>query len=79
MIAACGERAKPGERKPRLGPVRGPLQGLRLAETPPHPDLLSARGEKETALRPGTCEASVRVMTLARPAFTRMAIDPPSG
>jgi hypothetical protein len=34
--------------------VRGPLhdsEPLRLAERPPHPDLLPARGEKETALR----------------------------
>jgi hypothetical protein len=36
--------------KPKLGPVRGRFRRLRLAETPPHPDLLAARGEKETAV-----------------------------
>ena len=47
-----------------LGSVRGRFHMLRLAEAPPHPDLLHspsqtgvnalmARGEKETALRPG--------------------------
>src|ERR1700719_1111833 len=41
------------ERKPDLGPVRGRFHKLRLGEAPPHPDLLPARGEKETALRPG--------------------------
>jgi hypothetical protein len=48
---ACGERAKPTERKPELGPVRGRFHKLRLAAAPPHPDLLPARGEKETAVR----------------------------
>jgi hypothetical protein len=36
--------------------VRGPLhdsERLRIAERPPHPDLLPARGEKESALRLG--------------------------
>jgi hypothetical protein len=33
--------------------VRGRFHKLRLVEAPPHPDLLPARGEKETALRPG--------------------------
>ena len=50
---ACGERAKSTERKPELGPVRGRFHKLRLAEAPPHPDLLPARGEKETAVRAG--------------------------
>jgi len=50
---ACGERATRAERKPDLGPVRGRFHKLRLAETPPHPDLLPARGEKETAVRRG--------------------------
>jgi hypothetical protein len=61
---ACGERAKSTERKPELGPVRGRFDKLRLAEAPPHPDLLHspsqtgvnalmARGEKETAVRAG--------------------------
>jgi hypothetical protein len=50
---ACGERATRTEGKPELGLVRGRFQKLRLAETPPHPDLLPARGEKECeALRP---------------------------
>jgi hypothetical protein len=50
---ACGERATHAERKPNLGTVRGRFHKLRLAEAPPHPDLLPARGEKETAARPG--------------------------
>src|SRR6202163_3773746 len=50
---ACGERATCAERKPDLGPVRGRFRKLRLAEAPPHPDLLPACGEKETAVRPG--------------------------
>jgi tripartite-type tricarboxylate transporter receptor subunit TctC len=50
---ACGERATRAERKPKHGPVRGRLHKLRLAEAPPHPDLLPASGEKETAVRPG--------------------------
>ena len=33
--------------------VRGRFHKLRLAEAPPHPYLLPARGEKETALRLG--------------------------
>jgi hypothetical protein len=60
---ARGERAAHTERKPGLGPVRGRLHKLRLAEAPPHPDLLQsqsqtgvnalmARGEKE---RRGPC------------------------
>jgi hypothetical protein len=40
------ERAKSTERKPELGSVRGRFHKLRLAEAPPHPDLLPARGEK---------------------------------
>ena len=39
--------------------VRGPLHDselLRLVEGPPHPDLLPARGEKETAVRPGNVQ-----------------------
>jgi hypothetical protein len=50
--------------KTKLGLVRGRFDALRLAEGPPHPDLLHspsqtgvnalvARGEKETAVRPG--------------------------
>ncbi len=31
--------------------MTGRFGKLRLAETPPHPDLLPARGEKETAVR----------------------------
>src|SRR5260370_26752969 len=50
---ACGERATRYYGKSTLGPVRGRFHKLRLAESPPHPDLLPARGEKETALRPG--------------------------
>src|SRR5579864_1728521 len=50
---ACGERATRAERKAELGLVRGRFHKLRLAEAPPHPDLLPARGEKETAVRPG--------------------------
>src|ERR1700730_8506650 len=38
---------------PKLGPARGRLHKLMLAEAPPHPDLLPARGEKETAVRRG--------------------------
>jgi pimeloyl-ACP methyl ester carboxylesterase len=59
---ACGERATRHLGKPELGPVRGRFHKLRLAEAPPHPDLLHspsktgvnalmARGEKETAVR----------------------------
>src|SRR4029077_18244969 len=47
---ACGERATRHGGKPELDAVRGPLhdsERLRLAEAPPHPDLLPARGEKE--------------------------------
>ena len=33
--------------------MRGHSHKLRLAARPPHPDLLPARGEKETALRLG--------------------------
>src|SRR5580704_16345147 len=50
---ACGERATRQEGSPGFGPVRGRFHMLRLAEAPPHPDLLPARGEKETALRLG--------------------------
>jgi hypothetical protein len=65
MIAvSLAERATRAERKPDLGPVRGRFHRLRLAEAPPHPDLLHspsrtgvnalmACGEKETAVRPG--------------------------
>jgi hypothetical protein len=63
-ITACGERATRAKRKADLGLVRGRFHTLRLAEAPPHPDLLHspsqtgvnalmARGEKETAVRPG--------------------------
>src|ERR1700731_2420624 len=52
-ITACGERATHAERKPNLGSVRGRFHKLRLAERPPHPDLLPASGEKETAVRLG--------------------------
>jgi hypothetical protein len=38
---------------------------LRIAERPPHPDLLPASGEKERAYDRERCEASVRVTTLA--------------
>jgi len=62
-LPARGERAAHTERKPEFGPVRGRFRGLRLAERPPHPDLLHspsktgvnalmARGEKE---RSGSC------------------------
>jgi hypothetical protein len=37
--------------------VRGRFHKLRLAEMPPHPDLLPARGEKETAVRPGNVQS----------------------
>jgi hypothetical protein len=58
---ACGERATLADRKPDLGAVRGRFHKLRLAERPPHPDLLHspsqtgvnalmACGEKETAV-----------------------------
>jgi hypothetical protein len=46
------ERAAREERKPELGAVKGPLydsERLRLVAAPPHPDLLPARGEKESA------------------------------
>ena len=33
--------------------ARGRFHMLRLADAPPHPDLLPARGEKETAVRRG--------------------------
>jgi hypothetical protein len=57
---ACGERATRAEQQPNLGLVRGRFHKLRLAEAPPHPDLLHrpsktgvnalmARGEKERA------------------------------
>jgi len=50
---ACGERATRQCGKPELGSVRGRFDALRLAEVPPHPDLLPARGEKEPeAVRP---------------------------
>jgi hypothetical protein len=63
------------ERKPELGPVRGRFHKLRLAERPPHPDLLHSpsktgvnalmtRAEKETALRPGHVRSKRRVTTL---------------
>jgi hypothetical protein len=42
--------------------VRGRFHKLRLAEAPPHPDLLPARGEKERAVRGG---ASVDLQTTA--------------
>jgi hypothetical protein len=51
---ACGERATRAEQQPNLGLVRGGFHKLRLAVTPPHPDLLpacGASGEKETALQ----------------------------
>src|SRR5580693_898066 len=57
---ACGERAIRAERKPDLGPVRGRFRKLRLAEAPPHPDLLPARGEKETAVRRGHLSPGTR-------------------
>jgi hypothetical protein len=50
---ACGERAKSTGRKQEFGLVRGRFHKLRIAVRPPHPNLLPARGEKETALRPG--------------------------
>ena len=37
------------EGKPEFGSVRGRFRKLRLAEGPPHPYLLPARGEKEPA------------------------------
>ena len=40
-------RAAYADGKLKLGSVRGRFHKLRLAETPPHPDLLPARGEKE--------------------------------
>jgi hypothetical protein len=57
-LPACEERAARHGGKPKLGPVRGRFRGLRLADAPPHPDLLHsplqtgvnalmARGEKE--------------------------------
>src|ERR1700693_1729325 len=67
---ACRERATRAERKPDLGPVRGRFHELRLAERPPHPDLLHspsqtgvnalmARGEKEHAVHAAT--QSIRI------------------
>jgi hypothetical protein len=59
------ERGHRHNRKPEFGPVRGRFHKLRIAEAPPHPDLLPARGEKETAVRRERCETNVRVTTLA--------------
>ena len=54
-LAPLAGRGPHGKKEDRNSArVRGPLHDsvrLRLAEAPPHPDLLPARGEKETALR----------------------------
>jgi hypothetical protein len=56
-LAPLAGRGQPGKKEDQNSArVRGPLhdsERLRLAERPPHPDLLPARGEKETALRLG--------------------------
>jgi hypothetical protein len=36
-----------------LAEAKGPFHRLRLADTPPHPDLLPASGEKEQAAASG--------------------------
>src|SRR5260370_34303074 len=88
---ACGERATRAEQKPDLGWVRGRFHKLRLAEAPPHPDLLPASGEKETAVRPGHVRnkrqrqntslqvRSVRLGRCRRDARSRAATNPRLG
>src|ERR1700730_12176491 len=79
---ACGERATRAERTPEFGPVRGRLHKLRLAEAPPHPDLLPACGEKETSVHLGhvrskrqtlVCQISWRCCSSWRRAARRRA------
>src|SRR5580700_11772944 len=58
-LAGRGQQGK--DENQNSARVRGPLhdsERLRLAEAPPHPDLLPARGEKETAVRVGGACAS---------------------
>jgi hypothetical protein len=59
--------------------VRGRFHKLRLAGSPPHPDLLPAHGEKEFACARGTCsefdiEPAYAVATAAAPQ-SRAAIE----
>jgi tripartite-type tricarboxylate transporter receptor subunit TctC len=56
--------------------VRGPLHKLRLADRPPHPDLLPARGEKETAVRLGNVRGKHRSHDVRTVLLRRRSIRP---
>jgi hypothetical protein len=64
-LAPLAGRGQHGKRETRISArVRGPLhdsERLRLAERPPHPDLLPARGEKERAVRLDAFKISITV------------------
>src|ERR1700680_4618935 len=73
----CGERATRHCQKPDLGSVRGRFDKLRLAGTPPHPDLLHspsqtgvnalmASGAKERACARGYTGAIRRAAATVR-------------
>src|SRR5260370_42263450 len=59
-------RATRHETKPSFGLVRGRPHKLRLAEAPPHPNLLPASGAKERACARGKNRSQSRFATFAR-------------
>src|ERR1700676_3149020 len=58
-LAGRGPHGKTEKRDSARGPLHD-SEPLRLVEGPPHPDLLPARGEKETACAGDRCETNVR-------------------